>query len=231
MQWQVPVARWAVWPAGAGYASSAQEADARGGSSPDVGFVDPMLRRRLGKLARMALSVAHDAADDLARVRMVFASQHGDLSRSLRLLRELAVDELLSPTDFSLSVHNAIPGIFSIIRKDTSPITAVAAGAETFGFALLEASAQLEANPSEAVLLAYADEPVPDEYGAFVGPCPPAHAVAVRLESGAARVITCTRRTAPESGSELPQSLGFIRALASGEEYRWSRGGATWVWR
>ena len=75
----VPIARWCVWPAGR---TSVTE-------SPDVRFVDASLRRRLGPLARMMLHVAHACAQDIADLRLVFASRHGELGYTVALLMAL----------------------------------------------------------------------------------------------------------------------------------------------
>ncbi|HWT36772.1 MAG TPA: beta-ketoacyl synthase chain length factor, partial [Paraburkholderia sp.] len=64
LHWTIPVARWSSWPAVAAVA-------------PDLGFIEPMARRRLSTLSRIALKVAHDCAADKPSVRIVFASRHG----------------------------------------------------------------------------------------------------------------------------------------------------------
>ena len=49
LHWTIPVARWSSWPAAAT-------------AAPDIGFIEPMVRRRLSTLSRVALKVAHDCA-------------------------------------------------------------------------------------------------------------------------------------------------------------------------
>ena len=61
----IPIARWSAWPPLA--ASSA---------APDVRFIEPQLRRRLGPLARMMLHVAQDCAADVPDLRLVFAPEY-----------------------------------------------------------------------------------------------------------------------------------------------------------
>jgi hypothetical protein len=213
------------------------------GTAPDVSFIDALLRRRLGRLSRMALHVANQAAaeyESLAACRTlvvdsenrprrgqflpkfgnlapphspamvqgagekwtgavdlqptipksdrllptIFASRHGELSRTVAMLHALAADEAPSPAAFSLSVHNSAAGIFSIARGDPAPSTALAAGEETLLWALLEATIRLAADPLSPVLLVYADEPLPGEYQAFSKASEPAHALALLLQMG-----------------------------------------------
>jgi hypothetical protein len=152
LRWTVPVAHWSFWSP-----TSAMP--------PDAGFIAPMVRRRLSSLSKAALKVAHDCAQGQRPVRMVFASRHGELRRTTDILRTLTAAEPVSPNAFSLSVLNAMSGIYGISRGDRSPATAISAGPETLGYALLEAYTQFMAEPSPPVLLVYADEPADPLYG------------------------------------------------------------------
>jgi len=44
---------------------------------------------------------------------MVFASRHGEADRTLAILQDLAAGAEVSPTLFSMSVHNSVPGLWS----------------------------------------------------------------------------------------------------------------------
>lgn len=200
-------------------------------AGPDIRFVDAMLRRRLSPLARMSLHVAHACSDGLPQLRLVFASRHGELNRTMVMLRQLAQGEPLSPTAFSLSVHNTAAGIFSILREDRSPATAIAAGDETLGCALLEASCQLDAEPGLPVLVVYGDEPLPEEYRGYATGPEPHHALAVLLAPDAGRSIefevSASGRDAPSPG---PQSLAFLPGLTAGRGGCWTGSQHTWTW-
>lgn len=129
-----------------------------GGNEPDVGFVPALLRRRLSRIERAGLFVLNEAARTDS-CPTVFASRFGEWRQTFKGLRQLCEEDEMSPAGFSLSVHNATPGVFSLLRKDASPYTAIAAGART-----------LEAGFMEAVLMrcdvlfAYAEESPPDFY-------------------------------------------------------------------
>ena len=220
-EWTVPIGRWARWPA------HARNDESNG--SPDVSFVDPLLRRRLSSPARMSLKVAHDCAHDIADLRLVYASRHGELARTTAMLGDLAGDQGLSPTAFSLSVLNASAGLFSIIRNNTAPATAISACAASFGYGLLEAWLQLADQPQRPVLLVYADEPPPEVYGEDELCRQPAHALALLLHSDAARRISCRVAPADAAPSVETQSLAFIRCLETGAA-SWHGDGASWTW-
>lgn len=144
------------------------------GCIPDLSSIPPMLRRRLSSLGKMAVSVALPlltAATSSAATPSVFSSRHGELTRTVGLLNSLAQHEALSPTHFSLSVHNAIGGIMSIARKDPSSITALAGD---LGSTFLEASAILSEQACNEVLCVIYDEPVPTPYtNKEIGPYQP----------------------------------------------------------
>ena len=185
------------------------------GSAPEVRFVDALLRRRLGRLSRMALHVANEAAAGLASLTTVFASRHGELARTVGILHALAADEAPSPAAFSLSVHNSAAGIFSIARANQAPSTALAAGEETLLWALQDAAVRLDADPDSPILLVYADEPLPREYQSF-SPSEPAHAVAFLLRSGEGMHLEWTENRAENSRmqpSREPLSLVMLANL------------------
>jgi hypothetical protein len=130
-------------------------------------FVPISLRRRCSTLSRVTLAVAHAAvrrAGLTAHHQTVFASSHGESHITKDLLVELARDQQLSPMGFSLSVHNAASGLYSIATGNTAPSTAIAAGSDTFRMGLLEALLSLEIGEAEDVLLVCSDDLVPSEF-------------------------------------------------------------------
>jgi Beta-ketoacyl synthase, N-terminal domain len=166
------IARWKAWAPGVTDAPAWREWLADGecpepDTQPDVSYLPPLLRRRLDRSGRMALATAWPCTEGRDSVSFVFGSRHGVLDRTLELLTALARHEALSPTVFSLSVHNSTAGLFSIARGDRGPATAMAAGADTLGLTLLE-GANMVAEGADAVLVCYADDQVPAPYRPFV---------------------------------------------------------------
>ena len=216
-----PIACWSVWPPSVTPPAAA--------ASPDVGFVEPMLRRRLSSLSRMMLRVAYDCARDVADARVVFASRHGELARTTTMLESLAVGDELSPTLFGMSVLNASTGLFSILQKNTAPATAVSAGAASFGYGLLEACLQLAEKPGLPVLLVYADEPAPAVYELAEGAGSAAHALALLLDSSAKTRIAWSTAEASAVASDEVQTQAFLRCLEQGRS-AWHDAGRSWFW-
>lgn len=152
---------WQAWAAG-------EQAIAATPDSPPVDFVPPMQRRRLSRLSRLSLAAAHACVGERQSLPTVFASQHGEIHRTVSLLDELARQEPLSPMAFSLSVHNTASGLYSITTGNTASSTAIAAGCDTLPTALIEVIGQLQRH--DEVLLVYAEEPLPTAYSDFATP-------------------------------------------------------------
>lgn len=188
-----------------------------------------MLRRRLGPLGKMLLHVAHECASGLPAVRVVLASQHGELSYAVAMLRQLATEEPVSPATFSLSVHNAPAGLFSIVRADHSASTAIAAGEETLAEGLVEAAAELDES-EQPVLFLYGDAPLPEEYRSFAERPDPSRVLALLLERGAQRAVTLESGPAGGKTSPEQQADAFFRHLADGRPGSWSGAQRSWSW-
>ncbi len=131
----------------------------------DVAVIPSMLRRRLSPLGRAILSLAIPLMERWGDMPMVFASRHGEVSRTLGLLQDMAQGELMSPTAFSLSVHNATTGLYSIHRGLNKNITAISGGSTDLVAVLLEALGQCN-SAEPRVLCLICDEPLPEPYQA-----------------------------------------------------------------
>jgi hypothetical protein len=195
-----------------------------------------MVRRRLSSLSRVALKVAHDCAADRETVRVLFASRHGELRRTTDILHAITAGEPVSPTSFSLSVLNAMTGVFGIARGDRSAAGAVSAGVATLGYALLEAHAQYAADPSSPVLVIYADEPADAVYGTVEDEVK-GGALAVLLDATTAiGRLECSTSGADKCASEsgaaafAEQSEALLQCLEGRTASRWQGGSALWEW-
>lgn len=125
-----------------------------------------MLRRRASPTGKMALETAYQCLPAQSDIPVIFASRHGECARSVELLMELANNAPLSPASFSLSVHNANAGLFSIARGDRGNSIAIAAGPSTVEHALIEACGLL-ADGAPQVLLIMSDSPPPEAFSAY----------------------------------------------------------------
>jgi hypothetical protein len=187
-----------------------------GTAEPRVGAVPPMLRRRTGFLGKMALEVAYRCLGESADVPTLFSSRHGEASRSVDLLSDLARGLPLSPTSFGLSVHNAIGGVFSIARADHGSNSAIAAGKSSVEHAVIEACGLL-ADGERRVLLVVYDCPLPAIYAQFHD-CrerPFAWAGLLELPNGDSISLTWSGVSEDIDGpaDELPGGLIILRFL------------------
>ncbi|HEX7964605.1 MAG TPA: beta-ketoacyl synthase chain length factor [Gammaproteobacteria bacterium] len=182
-------------------------------AQPDVSQLPGLLRRRLDHCGRMALHTAWACTTGFDSVQSIFASRHGALERTLELLTALAKSEPLSPTSFSLSVHNSTAGLFSIARGDRGAATAMAAGADTLGMSLLE-GANMVAEGAPGVLVCYADEKVPPPYAASVEAESTRHpfAVSLLLTPAAEAPLRC-RLVRGETGADETPEAALMRFL------------------
>ncbi|MCW3149565.1 beta-ketoacyl synthase chain length factor [Stutzerimonas stutzeri] len=179
---------------------------------PDVAFLPPLLRRRMSRLARMIFAIAAPLAEDQPRLPLVYASRHGEISRNFSLLSDLARSEPLSPTQFSLSVHNAIAGLWSIQRGDTSEMTALAAEGDGLEHAVIEASLLLDEG-APAVLLLIAEEQPPEPYRAWIDDVPFPYALGLLLKPGTDWQLSLTAADTDMPAARWPHALQLVRAL------------------
>lgn len=124
-------------------------------------------QRRMKKVCKLAVDCALGALGDNKNIHSVFASRYGEIDRVTKMLYCLGHKELLSPTDFSLSVHNATSGLFSIAAGNQAPSTAIASGANTVISGFIEAISQLFCG-KESVLLVVYEDIIPTLYNEYV---------------------------------------------------------------
>lgn len=127
-----------------------------------IEHIPAMQRRRLSRLAKLALNSAMQTLDTHDVDYIVWVSQYGDEAKTLNILEDVLSEQTPSPTQFSTSVHNAISGLYSILCQDATPATSLAG---SWNDGLIEAYAWLKTRPeARQVLLVYYDEALPDIY-------------------------------------------------------------------
>ncbi|RDS84873.1 3-oxoacyl-ACP synthase [Dyella monticola] len=207
---------------------------------PSCDFLPAMQRRRLSRLARMTMHVAWPLCSEDEQLPFVFASRHGETPRTFALLGEVAEGQPLSPTQFGLSVHNAIAGQWSMLRGQRGESVAVAGEADTFEHAMVEAAALL-GDGAKAVLVVIAEERPPVAYDDWIDDVPFSYAVALRLrgiepEHDAQTGERWKLRLEPNPGTSAtgawPHALSFVRALHTGGStlvHAWKT--RRWIWQ
>lgn len=175
----------------------------------------PMMKaRRMSPGARLACEAALALEGAGEAKAWIFSSRHGETVRGVKILDAISAGEPPSPTDFMMSVHNAAAGMFTIEGRVHAPASSVAAGAESFHMALVEAAGML-ADGMDCVAVVDFDDCQP---GAFLDafesrPCDALYATAWLLKKGAG--VTMTPRSLKQAEPVLPASLQLAAGLAS----------------
>ena len=218
------VADWQAWSQQPGLLATS-------GAAPDVSFLPAMQRRRLSRLARMAFSVGWPLAEGHPALPLVFASRHGETPRTFDILSDLAAEQPVSPTQFSLSVHNAVIGLWSILRGETSEMTALAAAGDGLEHGLIEACALLNEG-APAVLLVITEEQPPDAYASWIDDVPFPYAVGLLLTPGQQWQVTLKTGPAYADKAPWPHALNLVRHLFDEQasfQHAWKT--RVWTWQ
>ncbi len=168
-------------------------------SWPKLDFVPAMQRRRLSPFAKISLYVANKTLEHGCNTKnefpIIFSSRHGDIHKTSILLENLAQQEMLSPTAFALSVHNAVPSLYSILTKNKAAINAIAAGQDSFFMAIIDAYVRLATGVCDEVLFIHADQNLPEIYDTFKDEQQIAHSVAMQIslkKSANSHAVECS---------------------------------------
>jgi len=201
-----------------------------GDDVPALVEMAPMQRRRVERLGRAALQVAWRCqGDDQRDIPLVFATRHGDLSRTHQMLAELARDQPLSPTQFGLSTHNAIPAQYSIARVLIGHYSVVSAGAASVEAAIVEAQALL-ADGAPAVLVTVFDAPTPGDFAHYRDEPEAWYAWAWRVVPARDGLPTFSLQPGMAKASAiLPHGLEVLRFFLAGEPELTGGDGGGWT--
>lgn len=150
------IQKWSAWPPQKGKIECESI-----GQEQSLTHVPKMLKRRLSPLARTVFYAANQCIDEKEVMPVVFSSSHGELCKSFAMMEQLQAGEEISPTAFSLSVHNAIAGLFSMVWRNKLESTVIASGEDGMAPAFIEGLGLL-AEGAEQVLLVFYDEPIVD---------------------------------------------------------------------
>jgi len=184
--------------------------------------IPPMKRRRLNKLSKMAMHSSYECLNKAAitpdSTINIFASQHGELERTIKIVNSMVSEQEVSPKDFSLSVHNCSLGLFSILANNKYPGTSIAAGTNTFGFALLESYNYLQRFPQEKVLLTCFDLEVIQPFDQLQQATFPSYSISLLLtakQSEGQQLSFDFKALDQLNIPELPLALSFFEFLSS----------------
>ncbi|UJD88151.1 beta-ketoacyl synthase chain length factor [Rahnella aquatilis] len=184
------------------------------GANPKSQQIPMMSARRMSIGSRFAVDSGLALLVNNNVDAAIFTSRHGELEKTGRILHSLAGGEALSPTEFSMSVHNTAAGWLTIISKNPLPVTSLTAGKDSFHQGMLEAQAMLATGASRVMLVDF-DGEIPDIYNESVNSEFLPYAVAIILTAG--DTLKCQRisLSGEDMNPELPQSLQFLRGYLS----------------
>lgn len=179
-----------------------------------------MLRRRLDDTGRATCDILREL-DPQANAPLVHASRHGDTTHTLAMLESLQRGDPISPTRFSMSVHNAILGVHSIAQSHHRPLQALGACGDEFDALLHESYGYLQAG-YPTVVAAFSESCLPAAYQGETQHPGTACVIGMRLTLQRGRAITAS--TSAHSASPTPvnvlQWLNGETAFLNGRQ-RW----------
>lgn len=132
--------------------------------------IPAMQRRRLSPLAKIALHAARTTLAGQAVDYIVWTSVCGDEKITAEIMTDIAHGQTPSPTQFSVSVHNAISGLYSILYKDDTRAVSLSSSPMTaWSDALFETYAFLKTTGKQRALIMHYDAPLPALYESSYG--------------------------------------------------------------
>ncbi len=186
--------------------------------APEFALVTGRLRRFTSLVTQMHLEVCGQAlrvaGSDGSAPHTVFASELGETTTTIELLRGMADQGVASAARFAQSVHSTPSGIFSIATGNRHASQAVAAGEHTFAAALLE-TRLIALETGGPVLLSIADDAAP----ALLGSARPGAALAAAFVIANDGPVPRSTWSPPPSaphlrGSALLPALALLREVA-----------------
>jgi Beta-ketoacyl synthase, N-terminal domain len=167
------------WPHAAELLSGKQPYQPAATVLPIPSMLPPAERRRTGRVVKLALAIASQAASsagaDPAHLASVFAASGGDGHVCHEICEALAQPAReVSPTRFSNSVHNVAAGYWSIATGSMAESSALCAFDASFAAGLLEVLTQIAVDRRPVLLAAYDSEypqplhakrSIPDAFG------------------------------------------------------------------
>ncbi|MGF1789358.1 beta-ketoacyl synthase chain length factor [Photobacterium profundum] len=204
-------------------------------------LIPPMMRRRMSALSKLAMQTALELTEGHNVDYIVFASRHGELTRTVKLMQDILAGEDASPIAFSQSVHNTAAGLYTIATKQAIPVTSIGACENTLHAALIESAAYLSDNPDHKVLVVDFDEPLPEPYQEFDSTelntsAYHGYALGMILSSGDGYQLAweagLKNKNVQESKQQYPQTLNVIANLLSDkQEWTITAPRTLWHWK
>ena len=209
------IRKWSVWPQ-----LQKDDGDDSLTEKELLSSIPKMLKRRLSPLAKIVFCAASQCLDQKQTIPTIFSSTHGELAKSFKMMELIEQGEDISPTAFSLSVHNSIAGLFSMAYKNKSQSTVVAPGEEGIAAAFVEAVGLLAEGQGEVLMVLY-DEPLEKFYPSEPFKLTVKSSIAVALHiaksgTGIPVQFSCTSGTGDDG--EQPLQVALLIDFLTGTE-------------
>ena len=121
--------------------------------------------KRAGKLSKVVLNHIFQRQEQITYDYCVFVSRFGELDSIEKNNEDNTINEELSPTSFSYSVHNAIACLYAIVSGSKIPSTSLSVSNGMIRTALLECLSYISSHADDKnVLIVVYDGFMPDRY-------------------------------------------------------------------
>lgn len=180
-----------------------------GDNSPPVEGMQPIHRRRLNQIGKLALEPAYKLP--FSEAPIIFSAQYGDLNRCYELLKELTETGAISPQAFGLSVHNAIPGLYTIDKKIHSNVTAIASKDGVIS-ALIEALGLFSQNET-SVRIIVVHNPIHQEYKKYCNFVDESYGFAIDIEPNGNIKLGFSTSSQEQKQESLSSNLNVFKFL------------------
>ncbi len=135
---------------------------------PALDFIDKKKQRRLNELSRLVLySAVKCTTPQMRNCTTILSSRHGDINSALKVLQDIAHDELISPQMFVNSVLNMPFAYYAIFFSNNLSSSAISSSESSLGYGFLEAVLNLKRFPTNDILLTCADIPLEGDLEKF----------------------------------------------------------------
>ena len=136
--------------------------------SPKLEYTDPLFRRRHSQITKMTVHVVHNLLEKShvnKDTKVVFISLRGEIEREFTINKGLIEDGMILPAGFSLSVFNTPISSATLAFGMKGGYSVVYPSKNNFADAFKLAVSPVLAGTEKELILVYADELVPEQYG------------------------------------------------------------------
>ena len=187
---------------------------------PATPHIPMMQGRRMGHACKLACEVALSLLECTENKidAAIFISQHGELQRSAKIIESIIKGQDVSPTDFTMSVHNTAAGLTTILSKKTIEVSSLSACTDGFQQGLFEVQAFF-AQGAQKVMVIDFDDSIPEQYhyDEVIQTVPYACGFIFSPETG----YQCTGYKECDSTNQLalPQSIQFLKNILAQKKH------------